>query len=105
MKLLKEIVIVMVAALALACILKPRPAHADALYRVQSDGAVVTLHDEPCRLDAVVNLPHRAVWTEGGKTFEGCWGGHSQARAIVTYWADRTVALIPMSALQRVQSS
>ena len=63
----------------------------------QGEGVTVTLHDEPCKLTAVVDLPSRATWTEGGATLEGCYGVHS-AGPVVLYFTDRSIALLPRSA-------
>lgn len=39
------------------------------------NNAVITLYNEPCDIkDQVTNLPMRATWVEGGKTFKGCFG-------------------------------
>lgn len=74
---------------------------AEAMYRAESDGVIVTLTDEPCALASVKNLPHRSTWQEKGKTYEGCWGGHPLG-VVVAYWDDLTVALIPLQSLVRV---
>ena len=63
----------------------------------QGEDVTVTLHDEPCALTAVVDLPRRATWTEGGATLEGCYGVHS-AGPVVLYFVDRSIALLPRSA-------
>lgn len=83
---------VIAAFLLLAVIFPPK---------ARADGAVQLL-DEPCRLAAVINLPRRATWTEGGKVFEGCWGRHVQApHVILTYWEDKTVVPIMVDEVRR----
>ena len=70
----------------------------------EHDGIKIVLFDEPCKLDAVTNLPRRATWTEGGKTFEGCFGVMGGA-VVVGYFSDRTVAAIPAQAFVRVSGT
>jgi hypothetical protein len=72
MNTLKEIgaVVALAAALAVILSLYMPPARADApLYRAigenpAGEAVEVVLHDEPCALDAIANLPKRATWTE-----------------------------------------
>lgn len=81
------------------------PARAEAILHAQSaDGVTITLHDDPCRLEAVTNLPYRATWEEGGAKHEGCWAPHPHAKAVASYWSDRTVATIPFSLLRKVHN-
>ncbi len=54
----------------------------------------ITLHDDPCLLEAIENLPLRATWEERTRTFEGCW--ERIDGLIVTYWSDRTVVLFEL---------
>ena len=71
-----------------------------------SDGKItITLYDEPCELDAVKNLPYKAVWLENGKPSIGCWGPWVNDQKVVAYFDDKTVALIPFSALSKVQGA
>ena len=60
------------------------------------------LTDEPCTLKAVENLKHRSVWHEKGKRFEGCWAPHPGVGLVVSYWSDKTVAIIPIDAFVKV---
>ena len=79
-------------------------AHAAPKFEADSEGGVrVVLHDEPCALDAVTNLPYRVVWHEGGQKVEGCWGPRPDAQVAVAYFADKTVALIPFGDIRPVQ--
>jgi hypothetical protein len=50
-------------------------------------------------LPAVSNLPYRGTWTEKGKTSEGCWALHPEVPLIISYWDDRTVAILPTVAV------
>ncbi len=84
-------------------VLLPILAHAAAIATAGGEDVRITLYDEPCLLTAVVNLPYRAFWTEdGGKTFEGCWGGSRILPLVVTYWSDKTVVAIPRKAFVAV---
>jgi hypothetical protein len=70
-------------------------AKAEPRYTASVQGVQITLYDEPCKLDAVANLPHRATWTEQGKTFEGCFHFFEHVGLIVAYFADKSVAPMP----------
>src|SRR4051812_22254593 len=108
MNTLKEIgaVVALAAALAVIFSLYMPPARADApLYRAIGGNAAgeavaeVVLHDEPCALDAIANLPKRATWTERGKVYEACGGPDPPLPIVQVYWSDRTVVAIPLRAL------
>lgn len=72
------------------------------LLAVDNNGIAITLYDDPCELKGeIANLPYKATWTENGKTFEGCWQGRDEARSVVAYFSDHTVALIPYSVFKR----
>ncbi len=95
--------IVLVAVACTAIIVTK--AHAEPVYRAAApDGIFITLHDEACALEGVVNLKRRATWTEGGKTFEGCWGARIDMGVVVAFFSDKTVVVIPLQAFQRVTS-
>lgn len=79
-------------------------ARAEAVYRADLKDIVVTLYKEKCSGLPVENLKHRAVWREGGKNTEGCWGA-SPIGVILFYFADKTVAAIPMRAFEPVTES
>lgn len=51
-----------------------RPARAEAKFKAEVEGVVVTLFDDKCELKAS-SLSFKAVWVEGAKTYQGCWGG------------------------------
>lgn len=60
------------------------------------DGRVaIALSEQPCTLDAVANLRFHATWEEDGARHAGCWDVQ-HGRIVVTYWADRTVVVLPL---------
>lgn len=61
----------------------------------RSGEVVISLSEEPCALGPVANLPWRAVWEERGQRHAGCWAVQ-HGRAVVTYWSDRTVVVLPI---------
>ena len=65
-----------------------------------NEGITIALFDEPCALSQVSNLPYRATWTENGKTFAGCFSLRPDVGAVVAYFTDGSVALIPMQAFK-----
>jgi hypothetical protein len=84
-----------VLAMAIFTFVLPPKAHAAAVGEAEGEGIKIIFTDEPCALAAVTNLPYAATWTEKGKVTKGCWGLHPQYPIVMTYWADRTVAVIP----------
>ncbi len=92
------------AALFLLLLL-PLLAHASAIATAGGEGVRITLYDEPCAIEAVSNLPLRAQWVEGEKTYEGCWSGSRILPLILTYWSDRTVVAIPRSAFSAIHDA
>ena len=62
----------------------------------KQDGVTVTLYNEPCKL-AAVDLPHRATWVSEGKAFAGCAGLHAAFPIVVLYFADRSIAIVPVA--------
>jgi hypothetical protein len=107
---LREIVMAVYNAIGILCLLFlfalaatwPTNANADPIYRATADGIVITLTNEDCKLPAVSNLKKRATWTEKGKTFEGCWGGHPAFPIVMGYFADKTVVVLPVEAFAPV---
>jgi hypothetical protein len=63
----------------------------------RGEGVVIRLYDDPCRLDAVKNLPYRTTWAEGGKTYEGCYGVMGGI-LVVSYWESKEVSVVPARA-------
>lgn len=97
---MKKIIVAVFVAFALVA---PAPAHAEAVYAAEADGAILVLHKEKCTLPAVVNLPFRAEWVEGEKVIEGCWSPpHPEVGVVMTYFADKTVIAIPVQLFERV---
>lgn len=90
------------AALILACALAagcatPVVAPAAPVAEVAQNGVAVRLFREPCTLaGAVSNLPYRATWEQGGRTFEGCYTVQ-HGTVVVAYFDDRSVVAIPLS--------
>jgi hypothetical protein len=77
-------------------------AHADVIAIADTGSVKIILHDSPCELKEVVsNLPQKAEWLEGGRTFKGCWNGHPGG-FIVTYWLeDKTVGIVPINVFKK----
>lgn len=66
-------------------------------------GITITLHDDPCKSEAVSNLPYRITWTEKGKTFEGCFTVN-QGIVVAYFTDDKTVAIMPGQVFSPVSS-
>lgn len=97
-----EDVVLLLFGLGLACAVAVAfPVRAAPLAVAVDESVTVTLHDEPCALPAVSNLPHRATWVEKGATHEGCWGSNGQI--VMAYFADRSVVAIPLRSFQKAQ--
>lgn len=79
------------------------PLNAAPMAEAHGGGVRVVLTDEPCAVAAVTNLPKRATWEEKGKTIEGCYTVSDGL--VVSYWADRTVSVIPAQVFVRVIES
>jgi len=79
----------------------PMPVYAKTLYIARSGDITVSLTDEPCQIQAVSNLPKRAIWVEKGKTFEGCYGLQPNAGIVMAYFDDKTVAVFPGQLFER----
>lgn len=74
-----------------------------AIANVNNGQVVITVYTEDCQLkDVVSNLPKRATWTEGGKTYEGCVGVYPSFGVAGFYFNDKTVAVVPLQAFARV---
>lgn len=80
-------------SLAAALLLLASSAYADT-FTAAIDGATVTvMTHEPCALAGVSNLPSRAVWKEGAKSYAGCVGHRSGI--LIFYFDDRSVVILP----------
>ena len=84
----------------------PSIVFAEPRFAVTDGKIAVTLYDDPCELkDTVSNLPYKATWTEGDKTYNGCWGPWVNDQKIVAYFTDKTIAVIPFSAVTKVSGA
>ena len=90
--------------LLLALLLSCTTVYAAPVAISEGNGIKVTLFDEPCALTRVVDLPYRATWTEGGKLFEGCYNVVPEAGAVVAYFTDRSIALMPVQIFKPLRS-
>ena len=54
-------------------------------------------------LAEIKNLPYAATWTENGIVTAGCWAMHPQFGLVMTYWADKTVAVVPLQVIHPLQ--
>lgn len=73
-----------------------------AVANVNGGQVVIMVYTDDCNLkDTVINLPKRATWTEGGKTFEGCVGVQPEAGVAMFYFDDKTVAIVPLQIFAR----
>lgn len=77
-------------------------AHAEAVFAGEGQGVKIVVYDEPCKLTEVSNLPYRATWEENGKVTEGCIAPRPDAGVAVGYFADKTVALMPLQMFKRL---
>ncbi len=80
-------------------------AHAEPMAEARRSRARVVLFSEPCALTAVSNLPKRATWEEGGRIFEGCWGGAEGLDFVLAYFEDLTVVAIPVLGFRPLRNS
>jgi hypothetical protein len=79
------------------------PVFAQPIAKAVNNNVSLTVYDEDCKLkSSVVNLPKRAVWEEGGKKIEGCWGAQPEAGVLIFYFADKTVAMAPIQMFEPV---
>lgn len=100
----KRVIGILLAGLIVLALVWPAELMADPLFRATDGKAVVTLHSDPCGLtNVVVNLPKRATWEEGGKTYEGCYS--IAGPFVMFYFDDKKVGLAPSDAFQRVQGA
>ena len=77
-------------------------AEATEVARSESQGVVVSLTDEDCKmLDRVTNLPLRATWTEKGKLYDGCYTLTPNGQVLL-FFDDLTAVVAPFQAFERV---
>lgn len=75
---------------------------ASPVFTTTNQNVTVTLYDEECHLKEISNLPRRAVWKEGAKEIEGCWGASQFFPTVIFYFLDKTVFDIPQQLFKRV---
>ena len=96
----------LIAALGVVCLIVlmgiATNAAAGPVFQAEVEGVKIVLTDEDCKLPAVSNLKRRATWTEKGKTFEGCFGGHPAFPIVMAYFSDKTVVVLPIEMFTRV---
>jgi hypothetical protein len=90
---------VAILAMAVLTFAFPPKSYGAAVAGVDFEGVKIVFTDDPCALPEVVNLPYAATWTEKGKVVKGCWGMHPTYPIVLSYWADKTVSVIPNVAL------
>lgn len=98
---MRELLTVVLMAASVG-ILYPKMARAEPVYQAVTGNVRRVLHDDACTLKEITNLPRRATWTEGGATFEGCWGARPEQGVVLAYFTDKTVAAIPISVFVKV---
>lgn len=80
-------------------------AYAQPILQASADGVKVVIYEEPCKVDAVANLPKRATWHEKGKVYEGCMGAHPHFPVLMGYFVDKTVVILPVEMFSRVSGA
>ena len=95
----------MIRFLFIVLLLFPLVSGAEPIAQSEQGGVKIVLHNDKCALEAVMNLPFRATWTEGGKTTEGCVGLDIQLQLFRFYFADRTVLAIPMQYFGKISAT
>ena len=69
-------------------------------------GVKIMLYNDPCKIKAPINLGYRATWTEGVKTFEGCFTVFVSAsqQSVGAYFEDNTMVVAPVDLFVPVTS-
>lgn len=78
------------------------PALAGPVASVSVQDVTVTLFDDACAIPYVTNLPMRATWVQGDKTFEGCFAVFPESAAIGMWFDDGSVAVVPAGVFRPV---
>ena len=74
--------------------------------RLSVEDVVLTLYKDKCRIESEIkNLPGRAVWSQGGKDVEGCFGVNGNIGVVTFYFADKTATSIPMRQFVGIQGA
>lgn len=87
-------------SLCLIALLAHWKVEAKSVAIAKTDKFSVILTDEKCKLD--VKLPYRAIWTEPGKTYEGCFTIHQGI--VVFYFEDKSLALVGAQAFAPLET-
>lgn len=89
-----------------ALLLAALPSYATPIAKFTGGNVSITLHDEACTLKAeITNLPKRAVWLEGGKEVEGCFGVIGAFGMVSLYFSDKTATAMPVQLFERVSAT
>lgn len=75
---------------------------AEPIYEASAGGVRIVVYKEKCTLEAVTNLPWRAVWFQDGNEIEGCIGAKDELVVVVAYFADKTIVVLPMEIFRKV---
>jgi hypothetical protein len=79
----------------------PAAVSAKAVFAAEVGTVNIVLHDEPCELKMVSNLPYKSTWHQDGKQFHGCWG--VMGEHVGAYFVeDMSFAIIPVSVFKRL---
>jgi hypothetical protein len=93
----------LILGLILAGVLYASKAVAEPKFQAKDKEAVITLWSDPCEVKEVQNLPFKATWVEGAKTFTGCWGPRPDVGAVLFYFKeDGSVGIAPIQAFKPV---
>jgi len=77
-------------------------AYAEPIYEASVQGIRIVVYKEKCKLEAITNLPWRAVWFQNGQETEGCIGAKDDLGVVVGYFADKTIVVLPTDLFRRL---
>lgn len=77
-------------------------AFAEPIAALNETGVQIMLYNDKCQMAAPTNLKYRAVWTERGKIFEGCFMVFL-GLSVGAYFDDNTMAVMPVELFKPVQ--
>ena len=86
----------------LALLFLAAPAFAEPIAVMTLQGVTVTLTNQPCAIKYVTNLPLRATWKDGSKTFDGCYAVFPESEAVGFWFDDGSVAVVPVMMFKMV---
>ena len=72
------------------------------IYEASGNGIRIVVYKEKCKLEAVSNLPWRAVWYQDGKEVEGCIGAKDELGVVVAYFVDKSIVVLPQDIFRKV---